>query len=323
MAEMFFIVGRGRSGTTLISTYLNGMPGVVVAPESLFILNLKRSYEAKALTPDVLRRFCRDVFLEKRMRNWAFSAQELHQFILERHDTRPFARYAEVCRGVYEAQAYFTGTPSPTFVGDKNPHYSLFIPTLAELYPTAPFVHVIRDPRANVVSYSKVKFDYSEPRILAGRWNIYNETILRNMRMLGTRYLQVRFEDFVSDPGHTLAAIASLIGHQQDKSLAVDPIVATHIAQKPWHPRLAQRLDGRVIDEWRELLPADDARLIERECINLMRRFGYAADDPAPARPRSMWRAQLSVLCERVLFVLPLRVRSTIMTVYRKLTGTL
>ncbi|HEU4889401.1 MAG TPA: sulfotransferase [Thermoanaerobaculia bacterium] len=327
--RMFFIVGRGRSGTTLVSTYLNAVPGIAIAPESLFIMNLRRVYGSGELTPARLNDFCRDVFLEQRMRNWAFGERELTEYIQARHQRQPIRDYAELCRLVYETQAHYTGVPAPVLVGDKNPHYSLFMPVLAELYPDALFIHVVRDPRANVVSYRRVKFDYSDPGILAGRWNIYNQSILYSAEALGRRYFQIRFEDFVRDPNGTVAALVDFLGFslplQNDRPEAGRQ-VAAHIAEKPWHPKLGNTLDPGVIDEWREQLRPEHAHIVERACADLMKRFGYETGREPDAGTRGTFaaaQARATVAAEKLLFALPMRVRSRIITLYRRLTATL
>jgi len=323
--RMLFIVGRGRSGTTLLSTYLNAVSGVVVAPESLFIMNLKATYGSQLLGPSRVAAFCRDVFREQRMRNWAFGPSDLAGFILSRPGADAALTYTEACKLVYGAQAHFSGAGVPIIIGDKNPHYSLFIPQLAALFPDAVFFHVVRDPRANVASFRRVRFDYRDPGVLAWRWNIYNNAILSNLRRLDSRYCRIRFEDLVRDPDdvltttlHALELPAAIIGARR-----VEP----HIARKPWHPRLGKQIDQHVLDEWKEQLRPSHSMLIEAACADLMVTFGYRPAFPPAARQPAFnlarGIARLTVAVEKLLFRLPMRMRSGIMTAYRKLTSTI
>lgn len=41
---MVFIIGRGRSGTTLLQTIMDAHPTIITANESPFIINLKQKY---------------------------------------------------------------------------------------------------------------------------------------------------------------------------------------------------------------------------------------------------------------------------------------
>ena len=46
MTKILFIVGRGRSGTTLLARMLTHHPLIAVAPEGFFAMNLERKYRA-------------------------------------------------------------------------------------------------------------------------------------------------------------------------------------------------------------------------------------------------------------------------------------
>src|SRR5690606_34430729 len=56
-------------------------------------------------------------------------------------------------------------------VGDKTPEYITRVPLLAQLFPRAKFVHIMRDPRDYVVSIRKA-WGKSLPRA-AQRWKIW------------------------------------------------------------------------------------------------------------------------------------------------------
>ena len=79
---MFFIVGRGRSGTTLLSRMLGMNPKLHIAPEGLFILDLFKSFGG--LTPSdwtdkKLRQFVDEVCLFRRMAAWGIKKNQLNQ----------------------------------------------------------------------------------------------------------------------------------------------------------------------------------------------------------------------------------------------------
>ena len=61
---LFFIIGRPRSGTTLLRVLFEAHPHVLIPPESPFIISLYKKY-GKVTTWDdrVIREFCEDLFL--------------------------------------------------------------------------------------------------------------------------------------------------------------------------------------------------------------------------------------------------------------------
>ena len=48
---IFFILGRGRSGTTLLSRMLSANPKIAVAPEGFFLMNLRDKVRQRLVVP--------------------------------------------------------------------------------------------------------------------------------------------------------------------------------------------------------------------------------------------------------------------------------
>ena len=325
MPRLFFIVGRGRSGTTLFGRHLDTVAEACVAPESMFALSLQGRYGRVRFDAAAVERFCEDAFRDERIRNWSFDRAQLADFI--RAHAAPGTGFPEICRLVYAAQAHFAGKPKARVSGDKNPHYSLFIERLAALFPEAPFIHLVRDPRANVASYLQVPFDSSSIGTLAWRWRLYNEAILRAVPRLGARYRMLRFEDFVADGGGAVRGTLGFLG-------ALAPTVATgeiklfaHQRRMDWHKRLDTRLDPKVLSAWQEHLDGPQTALIEHVCGDLMQRFAYPVTRSGTPRRIRSWAARLNAIRtveqERIIFRLPFAVRTWIITFYRYLTGTI
>ena len=62
--KSFFIIGRGRSGTTLLSKLLNEHKQIHIPPESFFILNLLEKYKNKPLKKNEIVNFVNNLFKE-------------------------------------------------------------------------------------------------------------------------------------------------------------------------------------------------------------------------------------------------------------------
>jgi sulfotransferase family protein len=327
--KIVFIVGRGRSGTTLFGSYLNSLPDLCVAPECTFILNLATRYGTRDFKSEDIDAFCADLFRDVRMRNWAFDKAQLSKFIHE--NVVGETSYSVICRLVYAAQAHFTNKQQAMFVGVKNPHYSLFIKKLALMFPDSRFIHLVRDPRANVASYRRVTFDYSRIGTLASRWSIYNEEILRTTRELGSRYLLIRFEDFIKEIEVVTQSVFQFLD-TPDRVLPLRDIIITneHLKKKPWHQRLNKKIDPSVIDEWRDNLSENQVTIINRICNKYMLLFRYSIEGQSKQSVirslvvrLSQFDGQRTVLQERLLFFLPFRIRNLIITLYRRATDTI
>jgi len=318
--RMFFIVGRGRSGTTLLRSILDAHPNISVAPEGLFILYLYRGYRSRALTDRTVRSLAEHVFLEARMRRWKLDSRELAARLAAIADERTFAR---LCAEVYEAWADASMKTEHRLLGDKNPHYALFAEELAELFPVARFVHVVRDYRDNLLSYRNVPFDVASPAALAYRWRAYNAAILRAARRSPDRFHLLRYEDLVAQPGPTLAALCDFLGVAPDDSVlrAHD---RDHGPKLDWHRHIWRPIDAELAGQWRLRMPPDQIRLADRICQPLGSTFGYEPATQAGTALRDapgMALGWAMTRLERLVFRFPVWLQAMIINSYRRLTG--
>lgn len=329
MSSLFFVLGRGRSGTTLLSRMLGQHPEVVVAPEGFFAMNLRRRYGTGPLAPSRVDAFVRDVLAENRMKTWGLSPADLQRRLRSNGGALP---YAEVCTRVYESYAHGTvGKRQARLLGDKNPHYALLVERLLETFPEARFIHLVRDPRDNVLSYRAVPFDLGDVRALAYRWRAYNTRLLRAQGLAPQRFLRIRYEDLIRGPAPVLAQVSAFLGlpyeaamlafHEHDDG-------AFYGKGSAWFEKLQGPLDPDQAEKWRTGLSADEASQVEAICGPLMDWFGYerSAEDLAlrslPQTLSGVTAGALSVVAEDLIFAaLPTRARIALINRYRKQSG--
>ena len=324
--QLFFIVGRGRSGTTLLARMLTQHPQLVVAPEGFFALSLRRRYLHARWDDACIDAFCRDVVRENRMRTWRLDLDALAGR-LRAH--REGLDYAGACRLVYYAYAAdVVGRPQVRGIGDKNPHYALFVPALIELFPGARFVHIVRDPRDNVCSYRNVPFDLGNVAALAYRWRRYNEEIMAMRRSHPDRFLQVRYEDLVAEGERELERVSDFVGVRFDAAMlrfheASDD--GFYGRKSRWFSELRKPLDDGRVARWREQLGPRELQAIAAICGAQAHELGY--DLGTDARLGLRMRAgalvgRSSVAAERWVFgVVPHELRSALINTYRRASG--
>jgi hypothetical protein len=83
--------------------------------------------------------------------------------------------------------------------GDKTPRYIEHLPFLARLFPTARFVHMIRDGRNVAMSYADVPFGPKTVAKAADLWGRRVRAGIETGRPLKERYFELRYEDLVDD----------------------------------------------------------------------------------------------------------------------------
>jgi hypothetical protein len=181
---MPFLVGVGRSGTTLLRLMLDAHDALAIPAETHFI----PAVAGMSGEPATLRRR----FLEALtgFETWpdlTISAAELDAALA---GIEPFT-VADGVRCFYRLYAKRRGK---TRVGDKSPPYCLHIATIARLLPEARFVHLIRDGRDVVLSVRPLWFSPGTTiEAIAADW----AHRIRTARMQGrgrAHYLEVRYE---------------------------------------------------------------------------------------------------------------------------------
>ena len=187
-------VGSGRSGTTLLRTIFDAHPDLAMAHEPQFTGTVVR--QAKRLNAGG---FDIDRFVNTIYRNPNFRRMDLDRGQVEAaFRANPPDNLADAVRAAFALWAEKQGKPR---YGDKTPGYIIQLPELAELFPEARFVNVIRDGRDVALSYLKQPWG---PATLAEGALYWRSRVGRGRaagRALGpARYTEVRYEDLVVDP---------------------------------------------------------------------------------------------------------------------------
>lgn len=205
-----FIVGMPRSGTKLMRTLLNQHPDIsITLAESHFIPYFIKTFgnpppfHTEADFRRFMEKFSRTTFCRgMRRAGYQFHTQE---FLA----TVDWSSWASIFEQLFR---HFSAKPDRQDViwGDKTPGYIKHMPLLQQLYPQAKFLHMIRDPRDYCLS---VRTSWGKSLYRAAhRWKETIETARHVGKQLGDNYLEVFYEDLLSDPEKVMRTIADFLG---------------------------------------------------------------------------------------------------------------
>ena len=195
-----FLVGCGRSGTTLLRAMCDSHPDLAVPPESHFIVPLA----AGSGHPIDSAVFLDRLYAQERFRLWELDRAEVEAaFRRSAPDD-----YAGAVRTVFSAWA---ATQGKIRYADKTPGYVLHIPMLARLFPESVFVHLVRDGRDVACSFLELGWaDTVEEAAL--HWRL---RVLRGrqggLALPSHRYHELRYEDLVADPEGSLRRLCDVM----------------------------------------------------------------------------------------------------------------
>ena len=313
---MLFILGRGRSGTSLISSILNQHEDIAVPPEGCFIRNCHSRFKGGLSTPKNTRDFVKTMMTENRMKNWGFDRPELENSI---QDRLPLT-FQEACEFVIGHWAELQGFAESEILADKNPHYSLWAKELGGIFPTARFVHVVRNPFDNIASFQNVRFDISDAIGLALRWSVFNEGILD--ANLGDRRFEIRYEDLVESPEEAIRNLCAFLEVGYSDELLNHQISKDQLS--PWHQNLSKPITSGRVGYGLDQISSQQANCCNSIVAPVAKRLGYEIAEIG-TRPSSYapFRGKFSLFSEKNIYRLPLNMRNRIINNYRRRVGSI
>jgi hypothetical protein len=151
--------------------------------------------------------------------------------------------------------------------GYKQPLALYDMPLLAAIFPTARFVHVIRDGRD--VALSLLKVNWGEKNLYAGAryWAKAVNMGHHDGMTLGARYFELRLEDLIQDTPRIANELGLFVTHGQD---------AADVAQFVEYVQRAKKSDA--INRWQTHLNAGQRYLCEAASGDTLRQFNYPTE---------------------------------------------
>lgn len=274
-----FVVGPMRSGTTLLRLMLDAHPDLAIPEETGFM----------AGGSAVLR-----------IPGWQYGDVWYERVGWQRHEL------VGELRAFYQALfGRYAATQGANRWGDKTPLHVFHLEALAEVFPDARFIGIVRHPAA-VVSSMVTKWR-REPGAAASYWQRASTELVRAGRLLGDeRFVLIRYEDLVFDPERVMRDVCAsaeltwtdaVLRHgevQRDKGAPPRTDGATSTTEP---------VDASLASSWKNVVTAPMLQAVERETGELARWLGYELDEAAPdpwvEGGRRTWSLSASALDHR------------------------
>lgn len=274
-----FVVGASRSGTTLLRLMLDAHPDLAIPPETHFVQRLVRKQRR---WPDPAAGFVASLVDGDEWPEFGLDPEALRRRVAA---LEPFD-LGNALRVFYALYAEQFGK---TRWGDKTPGYLNQMTTIQSLLPEARFVHLIRDGRDVGLSVAALPFG---PKDLTDAPAWWAERI-GNARAQAPdlhAYLEVRYEDLVTEPEPTLRNIAAFLdlpwtdamldyhrhaGERFGASAGDD-----HAAPPSIHVRTTAPPDRQRIGRWQREMDDATAAHFEQVAGGLLDDLGYPLRRP-------------------------------------------
>ncbi len=191
-----FIVGVGRSGTTLLRLMLDAHPDITIPPETQFIRQLTSKCGLEEFFSVVTSE---DTWCDFHIDRIAFknALTQLKSF--------------SVTEGLRLFYRFYADKHRKKIVGDKTPYYILNMTDIQFLLPEARFIHLIRDGRDVALSYRGLWFGPGDNIEAAAEFWSSRIQLARQQAPLLKHYLEVRFEQLILNPADVLMQICKFL----------------------------------------------------------------------------------------------------------------
>ncbi|MBT3396567.1 MAG: sulfotransferase [Alphaproteobacteria bacterium] len=291
------IVGCPRSGTHLLAASIGAAFGIAFPLETHFI---PRFGQSRHLWGDLSlatnrRDMLHDIY--KYTRIWLRALPALDP--LEKRDNSLLATLPQAEKIIEASNSFetmvvdlfqeFAATKGLARFGDKSVYYRPFPVDLTKrVFPKSFVIHLVRDGRAVSYSWRSTWFGPKSETAAAKLWSEHVDAYRGAAPGLGTRYLEIRFEDLVTAHEETLGRIGLFLGVEGSRRAmaAADHSLAKAMSRLPGHTQLAQPPNPETAKRWRTGMSAPNIASFEKVAADQLQKLGYeaASSDQRPLR---------------------------------------
>lgn len=318
----FFIVGSGRSGTTLLQSILLAHPRLAVTPETHFCKNATQlaGVPLDEAPPDF------DAYWQAYCATPRFASLQVDagrcRELIEVQGVKSFATVLTALLAAYLEKA------GKRRVGEKTPGHLHHAEWLLRVFPDARIVAMQRDPRAMIASLLGTPWRRMEPDLDrstvarctrlhavardARRWADVNGRILPRLAR-DPRVMRLRYEDLVHDPRGAVERVCGFLGERFEPEMlarrgaaaAFDPVAAGWKGDwARWtvrhHASARAPISTASLEKWRGQLSWREVAVIESLTGDAMTTLGYDTETTPAERRRATRAAGAADVVDRI-----------------------
>jgi hypothetical protein len=298
--DHIFIVGHGRTGSTLTRQILNGSDCIGIGGESHYLIDStslgiqarpsmrKQLARIGDITTDEGARKVVDYLFairERRFIFWNFAAKNVDRedFLRRLLDLSPAQRE----RGLFALAMEVHAAGKPVR-GEKTPAHIFFVSELLEWFPNAKIIHTFRDPRAIYSSRKKkaesegrrpgkaglrrlgVAFQLISSLHVIANWRRIERCHRRYQEQFPGRYTLLKYEDLVLQPEDTLEKLCRFLDIPLTQSMLLQTVVNSSFV-----PDGAAGFEAGAITRWRKHMDPLVQRWFKFWLEPQLRDYGY------------------------------------------------
>jgi hypothetical protein len=313
-----FICGHPKSGTSLVRSLLDSHPQLIVYPEetSFFRRFLPKAQglaldQKLALADQLLIHIFewnqtnppshQAGFLDRDYSDVSFEAvsETMRQLVTEgyRHDgdilSAAILAFGKVSGQLNEQTIHWV---------EKTPFNEYYVEQILNWWPEALFLHVVRDPRDNYVSYQRKHPEWSV-RTFAESWMHSTQSGLDCQKKYGPeRYWVLCYEQLIQSPEEVLQAICRFIGIEDQPTLKMPTRSGKVWQGNSMFADQFKHISAAPGGRWKKSMSVDDLVLLEGLTRSDLLRTGYELSSTklTEASPGTIWQLIKASISHRI-----------------------
>lgn len=295
-----FICGHRKGGTTMLINLFDGAKDAVVYPDdSGFFYMYYPRYDSSEYTriekstrladaiinenlKEVIdRNRCNEEERKRLYEKHKIFYQLVKEYKKENFNTKDILlHFIESFR-----KSFLPEMIEPKLWIEKTTSTEIYALELAQMFPNAKFIHIIRDPRDNWASLKsgwdkRYRYFNDDARRLKQsmfeRGKLGMEFAKHNLEAIGTdRYRVIKFEDLTLNPEAVMRDLANFIGLVFSEKILVTTTFGFGWEGNNFEGMKTDKPSTINVNRWRERISEEDAKLIEYYFKDIMVHFGY------------------------------------------------
>ena len=329
--QLHFIIGIGRSGTTILNKILNSHPSIHSLPEANFLVFFLNDFkDIKQFKTEHIELIFEQISifsLSHPLVGYEFDINTSKKKLID-IVSKTSLSYEQLCKIIYsEFKVGGNDKTAATILIDKNPSYTLFVDEIASCLPEAKFIFLVRDYRANILSRKQsVYLKSPEVAFNAYRWKLFNQTALNFAKKNKNKVLLLRYEDLVVDSEREIKRMCEFLGvKSEDVNTGVTQEYKIDFSNynidskyeerfKKKYSDLNRPLNSARLNSWETQLSPSEIQICDVMCSGFTAELGYNAFvklnwfDKVKVKIShlfSIMKAQMDVKKDFVIYYLP------------------
>ena len=277
MRHPLFIVGTPRSGTSLLSRLLHGHSQWAIAPETHYFT---RCWTGESIDDTEDAREMLDCALRQPgVADMGLSEEQI-ETVRRTVLTAEAPSHRLLLSTLLETVARTHGA---AYWGEKTPAHVEYLDAIADTFPRAVVLVMMRDPRD--VSLSIRKTPWNQERTVvdhAGRWTRHAQLADAFRRRAPGRVRKIKYETLIEHPEDILREVCqfldcdfepSMLGQQASGQANFDP------DREPWKEKVLQPIDPTNKEKWRDQMSAAEHKIVQWRAGEELERQGYPSEE--------------------------------------------